>query len=116
MCSPLPRHHRRDRAAVVDGGDVLVHVAGEVDAATTPRRRPSCIAPGTASVVTSGSDLGAVTFLDSAALSVLLRARGWLTDRGRRLVVTDPGRAAQRVFELTGLLGTLQPEADPGRD
>jgi hypothetical protein len=43
----------------------------------------------------------------------LLRVRGGLAERGRRLVVAKTARPARRVFELTGLLGVFQPDADP---
>ena len=56
-------------------------------------------------------DLTDVGFLDSRAISLLLRARAQLARQERDLVVVCPPGAARRVFELAGVsdLFTLLP-------
>ncbi len=48
-------------------------------------------------------DLCDVTFLDSSAINVLLRARAQLGRRDRQLVVVCPHGPVRRVFELAGV-------------
>jgi anti-anti-sigma factor len=46
-------------------------------------------------------DLEAVTFVDSAVLKELLRARAELSARGVRLILASPPRPVRRLLELT---------------
>lgn len=51
-------------------------------------------------------DLAEVSFLDSTALHVLLRASEAMTDR-RGLVILRPTHSVRRIFEATGTAGIL---------
>jgi anti-sigma B factor antagonist len=99
-----------------DGRDVLVRVAGEVDTATAPTMLAQLDRARDGFSGDVRVDLADVTFFDSAAVCALLRARGGLAERGRRLVVAKTAPTARRVFELTGLLGVFQPDGDTERD
>jgi anti-sigma B factor antagonist len=48
-------------------------------------------------------DLGDATFIDSAGLRVLLRARRAALMTGRGLVLASPSRAVVRLLEVTGI-------------
>lgn len=57
-------------------------------------------------------DLGELTFIDSSAISELLRVHSALAERGVVLTVTKASPAVRRVLEITGLLQTFGvPEA-----
>lgn len=45
-------------------------------------------------------DLSAVEFMDGCVVAVLIRARDYLRDRGRRLILRDPSPAAARLLDL----------------
>jgi anti-sigma B factor antagonist len=49
------------------------------------------------------ADLGPVTFLDSTALGLVVRAVRELTEAGAEVRVVLPGGHARRIFELTSL-------------
>ena len=89
--------------------DCTVEWAGEIDLATADqlaeRLRP-VLDTGAADVIV---DLGAVTFLDSTGLRVLLSARRRLEADGRQLHVRNPSRSVQRVFVLSGLDELVEP-------
>jgi anti-sigma B factor antagonist len=96
-------------------GDVpVVAVSGELDLASAPELREVLdrhLDSATSLIV---ADLGAVTFLDSTALAVLVgalkRCRG--VDGDLRLVITDP--RILKLFTITGLHETfsISPSVD----
>lgn len=94
-----------------DGWQVLA-VVGELDLASAPRVRQAVVrALGSDGAVGDGDggvhgvvlDLGAVDFIDSSGLGVIIGAQRRLRAVGRalRLVVTEPH--VREVFALTGL-------------
>jgi anti-sigma B factor antagonist len=75
-----------------------VRLEGELDLAATEALRAAVeAADGRALVL----DLRRVTFVDSAMLKELLRARAELSARGVRLVLAGVPRTVRRLFELT---------------
>jgi anti-sigma B factor antagonist len=48
-------------------------------------------------------DLAGVSFIDSTALAVLIRAHQQLDAAGRKLLIARPSRPVVRVFEVAGL-------------
>ena len=86
---------------VIDLGDGVVAVLGEVDAHS-------------AVVLTDVLDsqvgdvvrvrLAKCTFMDSRGLRSLLLAHGSYEQQGRRLVVVEPSDVVLRLFELTALV------------
>jgi len=96
-------------------GTTVVTVSGEVDVATAPALRDrldDIIGAGVGGAVVV--DLGAVTFIDSTGLGVLIGARKRCADEGRdlRVVVGEP--RILKVFEITGLteLFSIHPSLD----
>ncbi|MDQ3942601.1 MAG: STAS domain-containing protein [Actinomycetota bacterium] len=47
-------------------------------------------------------DLGDVAFMDSTALSALMRSKDTLAQRGISLRLAAPSRAVERIFSVTG--------------
>lgn len=56
-------------------------------------------------------DLSGVGFMDVSTLRVILRARGFLTRRGRTLVLRSPARCALLVLDSCGMAGLVATEA-----
>ena len=90
-----------DGAALV--GVPSLSVQGHVDMATAPALAERLDAAIRESVGSFVLDLSGVDFLDSAGLTVLLRARGVLGREDRALAVICPHGPVRRVFELSGL-------------
>jgi anti-sigma B factor antagonist len=87
-------HERREAPPV----DVLA-LRGELDmAAAASLRVRLAAAPGARALVV---DMSAVTFVDSAVLRELLRARDELGGRGVRLVLAGVPRPVRRLLDLT---------------
>jgi anti-anti-sigma factor len=82
---------------VVDAGDGVIHVAGELDAATADRLAQRLAASSPVRVI----ELSAVTFIDASGLRVLLAAAGGIVDLRPQL--RAPSRAVVRLLDLTGL-------------
>ena len=48
-------------------------------------------------------DMGEVTFLDAATISVVIRARTFLAERSRWLLIRSPSPCVRRIFEICEL-------------
>jgi anti-anti-sigma factor len=97
-----------DEEAAEDGGQ-LVRVDGELDIATAPdleavllRPRP----PGERVIV----DLGALRFIDSTGLRVLLRARAAARDGTWEIFVRNVPANVHRLFTIAGVQEAVPPE------
>ena len=87
---------------VTHGDQIVVHVAGEVDAHSVAPLRAELAAltdAGTDLVV----DLTAVTFLDSTGLGVLVGALKRAHGKGGRLELVIDAERVMRVFRITAL-------------
>jgi anti-sigma B factor antagonist len=82
-------------------GDVLLEIAGEVDLASAPlfRAKLSAAIEDTHGLIIL--DLGEVTFMDSAGIDEMVRAR---EHAGGRLRVSALHPSVRRVLEMTALL------------
>jgi anti-sigma B factor antagonist len=80
-----------------------VAVRGELDMGTAPQLEEALDSAVGATVGAFVIDLCDVSFLDSTAISVLMRARALLGREDRALVVVCPPGSARRVFELAGI-------------
>jgi anti-sigma B factor antagonist len=83
------------------GGQVLLRIAGEVDLASAPAFRAGLSAAIDDAHGCVFLDLGDVTFMDSAGIEELVRAR---EDAGGRLRVCALHPSVRRVLEMTALL------------
>ncbi len=86
-------------------GDVVVHLAGELDRAGVEPVRAvvAALPPGRALVL----DLAAVTFADLSGLRLLLDLRDRAVRTGTRFVVRHPPRPVRRLLEVTDTGGRL---------
>ena len=88
-----------------DGPAAVVHLEGELDAATAPLldehlRRLDTAQPVPAELVL---DLGDLAFIDSSGLSVLVAAHKRLRGRDGSFVIANPSMATRRIFSISGL-------------
>ncbi|MGI9052884.1 MAG: STAS domain-containing protein [Ilumatobacteraceae bacterium] len=85
------------RFAVDRTGENVLLAEGELDLLAVPLLRAHL---GNAAVTTV--DLGAVTFIDSSILAVLVDAHGARQQRGG-LVVRNPSASVRRILRVSGL-------------
>jgi anti-anti-sigma factor len=89
-------------------GVIELVLSGEVDAAvvdpTTREARELLRQPGVVSLVV---DLGAVTFIDSLGLGLLVNLHALADDRGAAFVLRNTPAKVTQVLQLTGLLDYL---------
>ncbi len=79
----------------------VIAVRGEVDLHTAPKVQYAIErAAGTNGAVIL--DMGDVAFMDSTALSALVRAKDTLQERGISLRLASPSKAVERIFSVTG--------------
>ena len=88
----------------------VIHVAGEIDLATAGRLR-DVIEPHMGPKQKIILDLSQVEFMDSAALHVLVQARGQLTENGGSLILRNPSRGAHRLLTVAGANDLLEADA-----
>ena len=88
------------------GGTVVVDVAGELDLYTAPvlRDRLLDVIEGQGNRFVA-VDLGAVGFMDSTAIHVLVQALRRVRERGGDLQLARVPPPAQRVLDISGLTG-----------
>lgn len=79
----------------------VVAVRGEVDLHTAPKVQYA-IERGSEGAEAVILDVGGVAFMDSTALSTLMRARESLEQKGASLKLTTPSKAVERIFAVTG--------------
>ena len=93
-----------DPVAGVDRGDghVVVHLAGELDLYNAHVVREALIACCDEQPSRLVVDLGAVEFVDSTALGVLVEARSRMADK-EAFALAAPGPEARRALEVSGL-------------
>lgn len=87
-----------------ESGATVVRGEGELDAYTAPDLTVIFDGMRADRVVI---DLDAVSFMDSTALGLVVRAVRMLGERGGEVRVVLPRSAARRIFEITTLDGTL---------
>jgi anti-sigma B factor antagonist len=89
-------------------GTMMVELCGELDLASTSALRDQLSADVLA-MKPSGIvvDLGLVTFMDSTALSTLIRVQHTADSVGARLRVVNPSPFAARLLRITGVAEAL---------
>ena len=92
-----------------EGDEVVLAVAGEVDAHNCQTLGEAVLsAASDAGSHTVVIDAGALAFIDSSAISELLRVREALIEKGGHLAMRNTGQSVRRVLEITGLLDTFE--------
>jgi anti-anti-sigma factor len=103
--------------ALTDQGTTrTVAPSGEIDLATVAAVEDSLSAALSDGLETVVLDLGAVTFVDSTAINMILRAHARAKAQAKRFVVLPGPIEVQRVFELCSLLEVLPFAADHSRN
>lgn len=86
-----------------DAAGIVLELVGELDLQTAPQvelhiREIAILRPRRLLI-----DLGAVSFMDSSGLRVLIEARQMLPDSGVQLTLRRGARQVERLFEVTGV-------------
>ena len=97
-----------------EGPTRVVTLAGEADV-TARHLQDALAAEAAAGSLLLVVDLSRLTFMDSWALQVVLKAAQSLRRAGGRLVLAGPSGGVRRILELTGA-GTLVPVYDSVQD
>jgi len=106
-----PPHQGRDGyrpfgiSIAADGDETTIAVAGELDLASAGRVDEEVRAVRGSGAARIVLDLHEVDFIDSTGLRVLLSLRNDAVRSGYRLELVPPGRAARRIFAITGTRG-----------
>lgn len=79
----------------------VIAVRGEVDLHTAPKVQYA-IERGTNGVEAVVVDMDGITFMDSTALSMFMRAKDDLQEQGVSLRLAAPSEAVDRIFGVTG--------------
>ncbi|MGB3635380.1 MAG: STAS domain-containing protein [Rubrobacteraceae bacterium] len=79
----------------------VIAVRGEVDLHTAPKVQYA-IGRGTNGVGAVVVDMGGITFMDSTALSMFMRAKDFLKEQDISLRLAGPSDAVDRIFNVTG--------------
>jgi anti-sigma B factor antagonist len=87
-----------------DSGQVVLTVTGDVDVSTADELRDT----GLAALDSEGCrtlvvEMGETEFLDSTGLGALVHLRNSSESSGRKLILRNPTRQAERVLSLTAL-------------
>lgn len=99
-------------AARVEGDDLVIVLAGELDPHTAPLLEHE-IADGLADEVSPKRvvlDVAELGFMDSSGLRVIIRAHQELEARGASLVLRSPSDTVLRLLEITDLRNHLTVE------
>lgn len=86
-----------------NGSSATVQVTGEIDLTSAPRLDDEVTGLIEDSVTHLTIGLGAVSFMDSTGLRVLLKASKLLESTGGTLVLAQPSDPVRRLLEVSGL-------------
>jgi anti-anti-sigma factor len=98
-----------------DGERAVIWLDGEQDIATV-----AVLADTLKNVISADDadlivDLSGVTFMSTATIDELVRARNLLWGLSRNLTLRSPSRCAHRLLDLCGLAGFVEPSQNPIR-
>ena len=79
----------------------VIAVRGEVDLHTAPKVQYA-IERAAAAARAVVVDMSGIAFMDSTALSALVRSKDTLQEQGTSLRLAAPSRAVERIFSVTG--------------
>ena len=85
------------------GDDVSISVRGELDLSTAPELAAAITAAATTDVASVTLDLGAISFIDSSALRVLVTGGRELNAAGKVLLIGARSTVVTRVLAMTNL-------------
>jgi len=91
----------------LDGDEATLTLTGELDPHTAPMLADEIESLEADHVTTVVLVLGALGFIDSSGLRVVIAADRDLAARGGRLILRSPSETVRRLLEITGLLDHL---------
>lgn len=80
----------------------IISVHGEIDLHTAPKFQSAIERTARKGSKTVLVDMSGVAFMDSTALSALMRSKDALQERGASLHLVAPSGAVERIFNVTG--------------
>lgn len=98
-----------------DGERAVVWLDGEQDIATVAVLADTLANATSADDADLIVDLSGVTFMSTATIDALIRARNLLLGLSRNLTLRSPSKCARRLLDLCGLAGFVEPSQDPVR-
>jgi len=104
---------RLETRATKVGGASAIELSGELDMGTAPGLSEEVELAVWSTVGAFVLDLSGLTFLDTAGLHALLRARAFLAREDRPLVLVCPPGPARRVLDLASVLDTFATYPSP---
>lgn len=84
-------------------GYTVIRASGYLDISTSPRLREKILAVAADEPSLLLLDLGAIEFLDSSGLGVILNGWKLLQSQGSSLAVISPEQRITKIFEITAL-------------
>jgi anti-sigma B factor antagonist len=90
-----------------DGGAVVLALSGELDVITAPDLALQLDELAAEACPRVLLELSGLSFVDSAGVSVLVKARHAAEATGRRLILRNPTEQVHQVFSVLGLAGWL---------
>ena len=95
-----------------DGERAVVWLDGEHDIATEATLADTLAKVTSACDANLVVDLSGVTFMSTATIDQLLRARNLLLGLSRNLTLRSPSKSARRLLDLCDLTGLVEPRED----
>ncbi len=80
----------------------VIAVRGEVDIHTAPKVQYAIERGANGVVEALVVDMGGITFMDSTALSMFMRAKDSLQEQDISMKLVEPSEAVDRIFHVTG--------------
>ena len=97
-----------------DGERAVIWLAGEQDIATAGVLADTLANVSSADGADLIVDLSGVTFMSTATIDALLRARNLMLGLSRNLTLRSPSKCARRLLDLCGLAAFVEPRPDRG--
>ena len=98
-----------------DGEQAVVWLDGEQDIATADVLADTLAKAISADDANLIVDLSGVTFMSTATIDELIRARNLMLGLSRNLTLRSPSRCVRRLLDLCGLAGLVEPSGDAVR-
>jgi anti-anti-sigma factor len=98
-----------------DGEQEVVWLDGEQDIATADVLADTLSKAISADDANLVVDLSGVTFMSTATIDELIRARNLMLGLSRNLTLRSPSRCARRLLDICGLIGLAEPSEDAVR-
>ncbi|GIH08835.1 hypothetical protein Rhe02_69020 [Rhizocola hellebori] len=104
------------RQPIADGGQTRLVIAGEIDLAAHDTLLAEILQVVNGSATDLVVDLGAVTFVDSGGIGVLVKGFHSASEAGCGYRVVNPQGIVRQVLEITGVFTILSDGAQSQRD